>query len=64
MMSELTRSHLRHALVVFVLVVSVLAVAAARLAPSALERCVDDAAPAWNGTASELWAECSEMVTP
>jgi hypothetical protein len=30
--------------------------------PSDLERCVDDAAAGWTGTASELWTECAEQV--
>lgn len=63
-MTETLRTRCRHAVVIGLLLASVAAIGAARLAPSGLERCVDDAAPSWNGTASELWAECAEMVTP
>jgi hypothetical protein len=63
-MSESIRTRCRHAIVVGLLLASVAAIGATTLAPTALERCVDDAAPSWNGTASELWSECSEQVTP
>jgi len=63
-MSESIRTRCRHAIVVGLLLASVAAIGATRLAPTGLERCIDDAAPSWNGTASELWAECAEMVTP
>jgi hypothetical protein len=63
-MTETMRTRCRHAVVVALLLASVAAIGAARLAPTAVERCVDDAAPSWNGTASELWAECVEHVGP
>jgi hypothetical protein len=37
---------------------------AARLGPTDHERCLDAGAAGWNGTPSELWAECSEQVRP
>jgi len=53
----------RFLLLVFVTVVAVLVlIGLARFGPSDLERCVDDAAVGWNGTPSELWAECAEQV--
>jgi opacity protein-like surface antigen len=63
-MTETMRTRCRHAVVIFLLVASVAAIGAARLAPTAVERCVDDAASSWNGTGSELWAECVEQVGP
>ena len=63
-MTETLRTRCRHVVVICLLLASVAAIGAARLAPSALERCVDDAAPTWNGTASELWTECAAQVTP
>jgi len=67
--SELTngvswRDRVRPWVVSTIVVLALLAVVAARMAPTALERCVDQGAPSWNGTPSELWAECSEQVTP
>ena len=64
-MSESLRARCRHVVVIGLLLASVAAIGAARLAPSGLERCIDDGVAAgWNGTASELWVECAEMVTP
>ena len=58
------RDRVRPWVVSTIVVLALLAVVAGRMAATPLERCVDDAAPSWNGTASELWAECSEQVTP
>jgi hypothetical protein len=59
------RDRVRPWVVSTIVAVALLAVVAARLAPTPLERCVDDGVAAgWNGTPSELWAECSEQVTP
>jgi hypothetical protein len=63
-MTEHGRARLRHIFVVVLLVASVAAIGAGALAPTALERCVDNAAPTWNGTGSELWTECAEQVAP
>jgi hypothetical protein len=64
-MTEHGRARLRHIFVVCLLVASVLVIVAARLGPTALERCLDaGVAAGWNGTGSELHAECAEQVAP
>jgi hypothetical protein len=63
-MTDSLRARCRHAIVIVLLLASVAAIGATTLAPTALERCVDDGAATWNGTASELWSECAEMVGP
>jgi hypothetical protein len=59
-MTETMRTRCRHVVVIALLVASVAAIGAARLAPTAVERCVDDAASSWNGTGGELWTKCAD----